>query len=514
MVPGDLRYVSADCADSLLPTWVPLAVWAFRELPKDRLSGIVSRSTTEWHTPQKTLSELDSLIEGLFRDGLEGISDAWQQRWTRMESSLRTEGLVWPAELVTDLLQQCEMYKQHDARFEPRQVVQLLGELTARTRAIQNQPASVPQPLIRGTLADRAHEISGGRMIGVGLGVRRGKKHTTISAFLQDADSGNLAAVERTFSDPDPQSGEQPRSFADLAGTILVRGVSLANLAMSQLLLKSGKRTPGGQLILPRMASNLVTHPQNFQWEQLKPPFAVESFTQLSGRLDSLPPSCLRPRRCTENLHVISVLGAEGTCFDIANQELTAQVRDTMGGVAELIHPYHNRGELGFNHLLRILMERGNELRFVSGHFRIRNRRLQIRPVALVLDGPNGRQGILPYVVDAFNEENREPSAARDSVSQDLQSRGHQPCTHLADYLAELEDQLAELAIRGLKSAWPAAWEELAKRGQHLGMVRWTQPVSELAESLANRSNNLRWTCTPAIRMITELCLLCRLASE
>jgi hypothetical protein len=185
-----------------------------------------------------------------------------------------------------------------------------------------------------------------------------------------------------------------------------------------------------------------------------------------------------------------------------------------MGGVAELIHPYHNRDELGFNHLMRILMERGNELRFVSGHFRIRNRRLQIRPVALVLDGPNGRQGILPYVVDLCNEQNREPSASRESFSQDTPGRGQQPSMHLADYLAELEDQLAELAIRGLKSAWPATWEELAKKGQHLGMVRWTQPVSELAQTLASRPNNLNWSRTPAIRMITELCLLCRLANE
>ena len=30
MVPGDLRYVTADCAESLLATYVPLAVWAFR----------------------------------------------------------------------------------------------------------------------------------------------------------------------------------------------------------------------------------------------------------------------------------------------------------------------------------------------------------------------------------------------------------------------------------------------------------------------------------------------------
>ena len=45
LVPRDLRYASADCAESRLPLWVPLAVWAFRELPAGQLAGLLACST-------------------------------------------------------------------------------------------------------------------------------------------------------------------------------------------------------------------------------------------------------------------------------------------------------------------------------------------------------------------------------------------------------------------------------------------------------------------------------------
>ena len=374
MVPGDLRYVSADCAESLLPTWVPLAVWSFRELPDDRVGGLLCLQQAELPTPQSVLDNLDELLDELYRDGMAGLSDSWVPRLSRVEQVLRNEGLVWPAELVVDLLHQHDMYAKRDARFEPLQLVAITGELTARTRAIVEGNKSVPQPLIRGTKSDRATDIARCRMIGVGLGVRPGKHHATLSAYLQDADSGGVVAVERTFADPDPNSGEQPRSFAELSATVLVRGVSLARLASSQLLLKSGKRSPSGRLVLPRTASSYATNPQTFQWEQLKPPFAAETFQQLAARFESLPPSYLRPRRTTENLHVVATRRAEGVQVDGIHQRLTAVIHDLGGETALLIHPFHSRGLEGFDELLDVLEKRGDDLRFVCGHVRSRGR--------------------------------------------------------------------------------------------------------------------------------------------
>jgi hypothetical protein len=295
-----------------------------------------------------------------------------------------------------------------------------------------------------------------------------------------------------------------------------VRGVSLGSLATSQLLLKSGKRTPGGQLILPRIAANLVTHPQSYQWEQLKAPLAAESFAQLSARLELLPPSCLRPRRCTENLHVVSVQSADKVRFDVANQQLAAVLRDSEGRTAELAHPYHARADLAFSQLSQSLNERGNELRFVSGHVRIRDKKLQIRPVALVFDGPKGRQGILPCIESVtLNSSHQQVNAlARQPIAPEARRDDAARNSHLTDYLAQFEDQVAELLITGLKNAQPAPWKELDRVGQSLGFARLTQPITELERALIVRLNQLRWDPVPAIQIANELCLLCRLAYE
>jgi hypothetical protein len=114
----------------------------------------------------------------------------------------------------------------------------------------------------------------------------------------------------------------------------------------------SGKRRPSGVLTLPRTAGNVSCNPQNFQWEQLKPPLAADSFAQVRARLELLPPSYLRPRSATENLYVVAIEKATDAVFDVARQRLLAQLVDREGEVAVLVHPFHSRGREGFDELL------------------------------------------------------------------------------------------------------------------------------------------------------------------
>jgi hypothetical protein len=508
LVPGSLHYTSGDCAESLLSTWVPNAVWAFRELPPHRLAGLISLQTSPLPVPQAEFAKLETLLGELDRDGFNAVADSWPHRLSRVEQAFRDEGLVWPAELVADLAHQFEMYRQHDARFEPREVVQLLGELTARTRAILNQTPAVPQLLIRGTKSDRPAEIAGGRMIGVGLGVRPSRRHTTISAYLHDVDSGGVVAVERTFADPPPE--EPPRAFASLASSFITHRATLSSLASSQLLLKSGKRTPSGLLVLPRTAASLATHPQSYQWEQLKPPFAAEGFAQLAERLESLPPSCLRPRRRTENLHVVAVARVELVAFDPSLQRLTARLADHQGGFATLVHPFHHRGREGFDDLARILESQGDRLRFVSGHVRSQGRTLEIRPIAIVLnDGPQ-RFGVHPWLpCDVGRSVTEEQRPDEDSSAQDSEAE-----SPVKAFLTRLDDLLSELLLTGLARAPASAWAELADVARQVGFDRLAEPIAALAGSLLARADTLRWDATPAFAYVEELCLLSRLASE
>lgn len=506
LVPGDLRYVSADCAESLLPTWVPLAVWAFRELPPDRTGGLLSIQEAELTIPRQPLETLRKLLRELCRDGLGEVSSSWSARLARLERQLREDGLIWPAELVLELLHQQEMYAQHDARFEPQQLVRILGELEARRRTILGGTRAVPQLLIRGSRSDRTTDIAGGRLIGVGMGIVMGTKQTKVRAYLQDADSGSLMAVERTFANPELKDGETPRPFEDLADTVLARGVSLRGLASSQLLLKSGKRTPAGELILPRTAGSMTLHPQNYQWETLKPPFAVENIAQLRSRFERLPPDCLRPRRCTENLHVLAVQAAADFRFDQSQQCLLATLIDASGERIPLRHFYHFRGRRGFNDLCQILERGTGRVCFVSGHVRAEGSGLVIEPITLVVDDGSRRVGVQPWLPATESPASHDREAA---------SRESQPPRRpLSELLARLEHELSELLLTGVNQGNMAAWKELARNANQMGLARFAEPIEALHTTFANRPNSMRWDSQSACAVVEELCLRICLTSN
>lgn len=522
LVPGDVRYVTADCDDAQLATYVALAVWAFRRLPPDRTAGLVVHQLAEFAVPHEPLAELQSLLQELGLDGLAGCGPTWVQRLTRLEATLRAAGLVWPAELVADLLAQQALYQAHDARFDPTEVVDVLGELLARSRAIACGTREVPQLLIRGSASDRVTEIAGGRSIGLGMGVVQGKRVTTLSAFLQDSDTGTVSVIERTFADPAPDSGDAPKDYSVLAETVLSRGVSLGSLARAQLLLKSGKRTPSGRLVLPRTAGSLTINPQAFAWEQLKPPVAVEDFSQVEARLRMMPPSYLRPRRLADNLCVCPVEAAEEVRFDESRQRLEAVVRDRACGRALLLHSYHSRSRAGFERLFATLVSQRDALRYVCGQVTWENAGLVLRPIAAVFDDGTRRTAVLPYI-DAAGEAS---DSARTGDRASAPARAAQPGVELAgdsapdplaEYVTQLRSELAELLLTGVRRARgdeARRWEYLSEHGRRLGFVRLAAPPEQLAEMLASRAQVFRWDAAPATRVALELCLLARISRE
>ncbi len=515
-VPGDLRYATADCAEAHWSTWIPLAVWAFRQLPADQTAGLLSLQLKPMPVPDTVLNSLQLLIDEICCDGISNLSPSWGQRLLRVEDRLRMDGLVWPAELAADLYQQLELYQQHDARFDPDYSVHLLGELIARMRAIARATDAVPQLLIRGSLSDRITEIDGGRFLGVGFGVHFGRIHLTAAAYLHESNTGTVVAVERTFADPTADTAESPKSIDDLATTPLVRGVSIGGLGLSQLLTRSGKRTPGNRLILPRTASSLTINPQTFQFEQLKPPFAVESFSQLQARLKYLPPSWLRPRRRTDNLYGIAVTTVDDVCFDTARQQLSATLRDCNGDNATLIHPFHDRAANGFRHLLETLEQKGDQVRFVCGHVRATTQGLAMYPVLLVTEDGSRRTGFSPWI-EQRGSTNPAGSATISDGKRDSLSGTLTLSSPVDEFMTELHQTLADLLLIGL-SQYPADrcqfLRDKTRRCQQLGFTQIAATLSEFADIMASRNDSLRWNGKSAVPNFKMLCMISRLAGE
>lgn len=354
-------------------------------------------------------------------------------------------------------------------------------------------------------------------MIGVGMGVRVHRRHATLSAYLQDADSGSIVTVERTFADPEPASDPtplqndpvpEPRPFAKLATETMTRGLTIGKLATHQLLIKSGKRTPSGVLTLPRGTGNLTANPQTFAWENLKPPFAAEGFDQLRQQLEAIPPSYLRPRRRAENLHMIRVQGIESVEFDVASQRLVATVRDSLNATARISHPFYARGQEGFQALLDTLEHRGSDVRFLTGLIRSTGNQLVVEPTLFVIEDGSQRIAINPWIPDPSTDKLK----GEDSV--DSKSLSDPEVSPISECLTRIRDGLADEILTGVTLIDDQPWRELAELGPRIGFTRLSEPILALVDRLDRRGESVRQDDGPVIRLILQLCLLMRVASD
>jgi hypothetical protein len=312
LVPHDLRYTHCDCSEPSPCQHVPLAIWAFRQL-HDRTNAIVS-TETNLTTPTDLLDDIESALETLLQRGLNNLTASLLSKLQRCEQQCRQSNLIWFAEILVELLQQCDRYQNRDARFSPHEVIALIAELCIRSDALRSTTGKVPRLFIAGTQHDLTTAIGTARLIGLGCGVHLKQNSTTLTSYFQDANTGMLTAFSTEFDAPD--------SFADLAQKPVLKQHTFTELGSGQLLIQSAKRSPDFRLLPGR--SPLSLNPQSFQWSQLHSPLLVEDFSELSAHLQLLPPADLRPRHLTENLYVLAIDKVTSVEFSPIEQSVTA----------------------------------------------------------------------------------------------------------------------------------------------------------------------------------------------
>ena len=358
---------------------------------------------------------------------------------------------------------------------------------------------ALPQLLIRGASSDRAAPLGAARFMGLGCGVRPGRRGVELTSYLQDSDSGSVVAVAREFADPQSDSDPPPKSFADLARTAAVKRSSFAALGAGQLLLRGGKRTPSCHLLPGRAEASV--QPQAFAWEDLRPPALVEDFAELDARLGALAPASLRPRRVAEDFHVLPVAGVESAHFDAATQTVQAVLLDAGGRRVRLLHPYTSRGRTAPRRCWGGSARRPRGVRFVSGPVRRRAAGLAISPVCLVWQDGASRTALQPWV-------DRPPAAPGAAALEAVAAAADDP---LGDWLRELQEGLGDLLVLGLRRADAAAarrWQELRRRGEAVGLVRLAGRVAVLADLLGGKSHTLNWDWQAAGQALLQIAVL------
>lgn len=119
----------------------------------------------------------------------------------------------------------------------------------------------------------------------------------------------------------------------------------------------------------------------------------MEDFGEISARLRLLHPACFRPRRTGSDFHVCPLQAVGNARFDPRTNAITAELVDTAGDSALLVHPWTQRGRSGADALLAELQSGARPL-FIAGHV---SPGLVFHPTALVFAG-DSRRIVLPWI--------------------------------------------------------------------------------------------------------------------
>ncbi|MBM3458992.1 MAG: hypothetical protein FJX77_10730, partial [Armatimonadetes bacterium] len=512
LVPGDLRYTRCDCAEAAPCVHVLLAVWAFRLLGSDRSTGVVCTQSRTPLPPREALDNLERALLELATTGLSGAPALWTDRVRWLEREIRRKGLVWPADILEDLLLQQSAYARRDARFDPRQVADLAGELLLRVGALRTGTGAAPTLFVRGSAADRSTEVGSTRLVGLGCGVELGRGGVTLSSYLQDVTTGAVVAVTRGFSDPARLPGADLPPFWRLGQSPVFQGATLASVGAGQILTTGGKRSARGEFSPGR--SRISCNPQSFRWEELRAPVLVEDFNELQLRLGERPPACLLPRRLDANLWVCPMEGATEPTFSEPDQRIYCRLHDVQGGTAVLEHPFTSRGRDGADELLNRLRQQGNALRFVAGRAVRRPDGYRLLPLLAVFEQDGRRAGVQPWVdrlSGAAVTDDGPTVGRRNSIAVESSGSAEEL---IQGFLTDLREELGELWLLGLErreAGGTARWATLLERGRGLGFHRLLEPLGELVAEGEARRHRLDWTpfrAAGALLRLTALMLL------
>lgn len=507
MVQDDIRYTHCDCEEEAPCSHVPLAVWAFRLLEDDKISGIIETHREPLPVPEGIITDLHKTLYDLMETGITGASAAVMSRLQRLQKQCDEEGLIWPAEIIGEIMQEYERYTQHDSLFSPTHVAQLIGELLIRLQTIRSQTGAIPDLFVRGSQNDRETKIGTTRLIGLGCGVTVMKGGVRLSAYLQDSDSGTVVVMQKGFTDPPTDSDKSPKDFHTLSRTTVTKGTSLGSIGAKQLLVKGGKRS--ASYVYSPGRSQVGINPQSFTWDALHAPVLADDFNEIMARTIAQPPATLRPRRPGEDFYVCAIKGVDVVRFDSATQSVQAIVVDAAQNYALISHPFTSRGAEGVENLLWWLNNHPNDLIYVSGKFKPGHLGLEIAPVALIFEVEGQRQMVQPWVDTVESDRSYQFTPQQSQVRLMTTATNYYPTL--------VVEAIGELLLTGLTRADETIirqWETLLEQGHGLGFTRFVAPIAELTELLVKKRSTIDWEWAQAAKLMLKIITLARFAQE
>lgn len=482
-VPNDIRYARADCKGSLGEQIIAVAVLSFRltHLEKE----FVSTNIQEIKISSDITDRANIILKEIVQYGFQGASEYLKERLSQLERSCLEEGLLWPAEVLSELQEEYSKYLLHDSLFDPDQVVYLLGEWIIRMDALKENKGAVPSLVIRGDTKAYSSELIVRSLIGLGSGIKVFKKGFVVLSYFADPKSDKILLYECSFE----KQMDEP--FHTIGNFPVLKGIPIYDFGKSSILSSSIKKNASGKL---QFSNKVTLNPQTFSFESLSRNIFSDNFNETMKTLLEKPPRPLGPRWAAGNFFVFKVERFTQPHFDNILQQMNIELEDQNGNIAYAQLPYYSRASDGIENLQHALVD--SHLRYVCGIADVTSGRLYIKPVSFVIEQGGNRTMLQPYL---------DPKSHSDKSNFQTQNQVRSETDSLKNYITELRTTISEVCLIGLKQFGKINhWKKLVQQSENLGLKR----ISTLLESVITSIQSSKETnVSPIFTLIALLCL-------
>ncbi|EMK08944.1 MULTISPECIES: hypothetical protein [Leptospira] len=479
-VPNDIRYTRVDCKGALADQAIAIAVFAFRITYEEK--KLVSTNVQKTDISPQITNRADEIFKEITLFGFQGVGEHLKDRLSRLERSCIEEGLIWPADILSELQEEYSKYVSHDSLFDPDQVVYLLGEWFVRTDALKSNQKEIPPLAISGDTKIYSSELLSRSLTGLGSGIQVLKKDFVIRSYFADPKSEEVLLYERFLEN----------SSEEVIGNIpVLKGVSLLDFGKSSIIGSSIKKTAAGRL---QFSNKATLNPQTFYFDSLSAKIFSDDFHKTIRIISEKPPRSLGPRWAAGNFYVFKTEQFDDFYFDTVLQRFHLEVTDKNGSTADVYLPYFGKAAGGLENLKNALDD--SSLRYVCGIADVTTGRLRIRPVSFVIEQDGSRKMLQPYL---------DPKSESIGSNFQILDRPPREIDPLKEYIDELKCMISEVYLVGLKRSHNINhWRQLIQKSETLGLKRISTLLECAIDSIQTTDVN---HVSPIFALTALICL-------
>ena len=470
LVPNDLVYARCDCAVGQRCAHVALATWAFQRAEVIDASASTLDVEVKIGAERATADESPAaaalaLVEDVVADGVANAREALAQRFVLARYPLERDGQRWLVTALEDLEVALARYRARSARYRTADVVGLVAEIVARTRASHASAAALPASAVLGRGEAMETKLDHVRLVGLGCRFESDGDERSVEILLADPDTATVLVMEKSWRFP---IGEAIPDAPVLARRKL-GPASVSALASGQLVTRVAKRRANRVLVLGTGAGSSSVTPQTGDFASLPRPLRIDRIAELDSLMAARPPKMLRPRVLAQGMHAIAIGAVEQVVFDPGEQRLSAQLRDPDGAPFVVRRGHRKVAPGALDELARALLGQHGVPRWVVGDVTREHDGFVVDPTLVAAD-----RVIVPDVEDGGTIEL--PRGRMRSAENRVDA-----AIGMAEVLVE---EIVQLGLAGITSTYEARSSKCVAKLGELGLVSLATRMARVETAL------------------------------